>query len=82
MAPSLFCRSISSESFGFDCHVRYCSFDAESFISVSLALFAASSPVRSSQVTRSVGIAATLQFGLVCFYSFSIPVYVRLMLRS
>lgn len=74
MGPSHFCSSISSESFGVDCFVRNFSFYAQSFISFSLAFCAASSHIRSPQITRSIRIASTLQFGLICFYSFSIPV--------
>ena len=82
MAPSFFGSSISSESFRIDRFVRSLSFDAESFISFGLALFAAPFPIRSPQVARSVRVASTLQFGLVRYYSFRIPAYVRLLLRS
>ena len=54
MGPSHFRSSISSESFAFDCLVRRLSFYAQSFISFSLAFCAASSHIRSPQITRSV----------------------------
>ena len=38
MGPSLFCSSISSESFAFDCLVRSLSFYAQSFISFGLGV--------------------------------------------
>ena len=46
--------------------------------SFRLAFCAALSHIRSPQVTRSVGIPSTLQFGLVCFYSFRVSVYICL----
>ena len=81
MGPSHFGGGVSAESFGVDGFVRGFSFDAQSFVSLSLAFGAASAHVRSPKVTRSVGVAATLPFSLVGDVSFRVPVYVGLVLR-
>jgi hypothetical protein len=82
VGPSLFGRSIRAAAFGIDRFVRNFSFEAEPLVSFRLALFATPSSIRSSQVTRSVRIASTLDLGLVGFFSFRIPAHVRLALGS
>lgn len=54
MGPSLFGGGISAESFGVDRFVRGLSFDAQSFVSFSLAFGAASAHIRSPEIARSV----------------------------
>ena len=82
MGPSHFGGGISAESFGVDGFVRGFSFDAQSFVSFSLAFGAGSARVRSPEITRSVGVAAALPFGLVGHDSFRIAIDVCLVLGS
>ena len=82
MGPAHFGGGISAESFGVDGYVRGFSFDAQSFVSFSLAFGAAAAHIRSPEIARSVGIAATLPFGFVGLDSFRIPIDVCLVLRS
>jgi hypothetical protein len=82
IGPSPFGGGIGTESFGVDSFVRGFSFDAQSFVSFSLAFGTAPAHVRSPQITRSVGVAATLQFGFVGLDSFCVPVDVCLVLRG
>jgi hypothetical protein len=71
---------VRAESFGVDRFVRGFSFDPQSFIALSLAFCAAPARIRSSEITRSVGVAATLPFGLVGDVPFRIPIDVGLFL--
>ncbi|HYJ04292.1 MAG TPA: hypothetical protein VEX43_04120 [Chthoniobacterales bacterium] len=80
MGPSPFRGGIGTESFGVDRYVRGFSLDAQSFVSLRLAIGAASAYIRSPKVARSVRIAAALQFGFVGFDSFRIPTDVCLVL--
>jgi hypothetical protein len=80
MGPSHFGGGISAESFGIDGFVRGFSFDAQPFISFRLAFCSAPARVRSSEITRGVGVAATLPFGFVGHDPFRIPIDVRLAL--
>ncbi len=82
MGPAHFGGGISAESFGVDGFVRGSSFDAQSFVSFSLAFGAASAHIRSSEIARGVGVAAALPFGFVGHHSFRIPIDVGLVLRS
>ena len=80
MGPAHFGGGISAESFGIDGFVRGFSFDTQSFVSFSLAFGAASAHVRSSEIARSIGVAAALPFGFVGLHSFRIPIDVCLVL--
>ena len=82
MGSSHFGGGVSAESFGVDGFVRGFSFDAQSFVSFRLALGAAPAHVRSAQIARSVGVAATFPFGLVGDDSLRIATDVRLVFRS
>lgn len=82
MGPSHFGGGIGAEPFGVDGFVRGFPFDAQSFVSLSLALGAASAGIRSPEITRSVGIAPALPLGLVGYDSFRIPIDVGLLLGS
>ena len=81
MAPSHFGSGISPESFGVDGFVRRFSLDAQSFVSFGLAFGTASARVSSPQITRRIGVASTLPFGLIGHNSFSVPIDVRLVFR-
>ena len=80
MGPPHFGGGVSAESFGVDGFVRGFSFDAQSFVSLRLAFRAGSAHIRSPEITRSVGVAATLPFSLVGHDSFRIPIDVCLVL--
>ena len=80
MGPAHFGGGIRAESFGVDGYVRGFSFDAQSFVSFSLAFGAAPAHIRSSEIARSVGVAAALPFGFVGHHSFGIPIDVCLVL--
>ena len=82
MGAPHFGGGISSASFGFDCFVRNLSFRAQSFIPFRLAFRGASAHIRSAEITRSIRIAAALQFGLVGHDSFRVPIDVCLALGS
>ena len=82
MGASHFGGGIGAESFGVDGYVRGFSFDAQSFVSFGLALGAAPAHIRSPEIARSVGVAATLPFGLVRLDSFRVPIDVCLVLGS
>ena len=78
MGPAHFSRGISAESFGVNGIVRSFSFDAQSFVSLRLALGAGPARIRSPEIARSVRVAATLQFGLVGLDPFRVPIDVCL----
>src|SRR5437588_9531647 len=82
MGPAHLGSSVSAESFRVDGFVGGFSFDAQSFVSLRLALGAAPAHVRSVEIARSVGVAATLALGLVGLDSFRIAIDVCLPLRS
>ena len=82
MGAAHFGGGIGAESFGVDGFVRGFSFDAQPFVSFRLAFRATAAHVRSSEITRGVGVAATLAFGFVGLDSFRIPIDVRLLLGS
>ena len=82
MSPAHFSGGISAESFGVDGYVGGFSFDAQSFVSFSLALGAAPAHVRPAEITRSVGVAPALPLGPVGYDSFRIPIDVGLLLGS
>ena len=82
MGPSHFGRGIGAESFGVDGFVRGFSFDAQSFVSLSLPFGAGSAHICSAQITRSVCIAAALHFGLVGHDAFGVAIDVCLAFRS
>jgi len=78
MGPSHFGGGISAGSFGVDGFVRGFSFDAQSFVAFGLAFGAAPAHVGSAEIAGSVGVAATLPFGLVGDHALSVPVDVCL----
>ena len=82
MGPAHFRGGVSAESFGVDGFVRGFSFDAQSFVSLCLAFGAAPAHVRSTEIARSVGVAATLPFSLVGHDSFRIAIDIGLLLGS
>jgi hypothetical protein len=82
MSPAHFGGGIRPESFGVDGNVRGFSFDAQSFVSFSLAFRAGPAYVGPSEIARSVGVATTLPFGFVGHHAFRIPIDVCLVLRS
>ena len=82
MGPAHFRGGISAESFGVDCFVRGFPFDAQSLVSFSLALGAASPHVRSAEIARCVGVAAALPLGFVGHHSFRVPIDVGLVFRG
>ena len=82
MGPAHFGSGVSAGSFGVDSFVGGFSFNAQSFVSLCLALGAAPAHVGSAEIARSVGVAATLPFGLVGLDSFRVPIDVRLALGS
>ena len=82
MGPAHFRGGVRAGSFGVDGFVRGFSFDAQSFVSLCLALGAAPAHVRPVEIARSVGVAATLPLGLVGLDSFRIAIGVCLVLRS
>lgn len=82
MGPSHRRGGVSAETFGVDGFIRGFSFDAQAFVSRRLALGTAAAHVGSAQVTRSVGVPATLSLGLVGHDSFRIPIHVRLLFGS
>ncbi|MEY2520645.1 MAG: hypothetical protein QOF24_2404 [Verrucomicrobiota bacterium] len=81
MGATLFGGGIRAESFRVNRFVRGFSFDAQSFVSFRLAFGAAPAGVRSPEIARSVGVAATLPFGLVGHDAFRIAIDVGLLLR-
>ena len=81
MGPAHFGGGIRAESFGVDGYVRGFSFDAQSFVSFSLAFGAASAYISSPEISRSVGVAAALPFGFVGLDPFRIPIDVCLVVR-
>ena len=82
MGPAPFGGGIRAKSFIDDRFVRGFSLDAQSFVSLRLAFGAASAHIRSSEIARSVGVAATLPFGLVGHDSFRVAIDVGLVLGS
>ena len=82
MGAAHFSGGVRPESFGVDGYVRGFSFDAQSFVSFSLAFGAGPAHVGSAKITRSIGVAAALPFGFVGHHSFRIPIFVCLVLRS
>ena len=82
MGPAHFRGGVRAGSFGVDGFVRSFSLDAQSFVSLCLALGAAPAHVRSAQIARSVRVAATLTFGLVSHDSFGITIDIGLLLGS
>ena len=82
MGASHFGGGIGAESFGVDGFIRGFSFDAQSFVSFSLAFGAASTQIRSSRSREASAVAAALPFGLVGLDSFRIPIDVCLVLGS
>jgi hypothetical protein len=74
MGPAHFGGGVSAESFGVDSFVGRFPFEAESFVPFRLAFGAGSAHVRSSEIARSVGVAAALPFGFVGYDSFSVPI--------
>jgi len=82
VGPSHFGGGISAEAFRVNGFVRGFSFNAQSFVSLRLALGAAPAHVGSAEIARSVGVASTLPFGLVGLDSFRIAIDVCLVLGS
>jgi hypothetical protein len=82
MGPSPLGGGVSAESFGVDRFVRGFSFDPQPFVSLCLSLGAAPAHVRPAEIARSVGVAATLPFGLVGLDSFRVAIDVCLVLGS
>ena len=82
MGPAPFGGGVRAKSFIDDGFVRGFSLDAQSFVSLCLALGAAPAHVRSAQIARSVRVAATLTFGLVGHDSFRIAIDIGLLLGS
>ena len=80
MGPAPFGGGVRAKSFIDDGFVRSFSLDAQSFVSLCLALGAAPARIRSPEIARSVGVAAALPFGLVGHDSFRIPIDVCLLL--
>jgi hypothetical protein len=80
MGPSHFGRGIRAESFGVNGFVRCFSFDAQSFVSLCLAVGAAPADICPPEFARSIRFAATLPFGFVGHNTFRIPIDVRLAL--
>jgi hypothetical protein len=80
MGPSHLGGGVSAESFGVDGFIRGFSFNAQSFVPLRLAVGAAPAHVRPVEITGSVGVAATLAFGLVGHDSFRVPIDVCLLL--
>jgi hypothetical protein len=78
MGPAHFGRGISAESFGVNRVVRSFSFNAQSFVSLRLAVGAAPARIGPAEIARRIGVAATLPFGFVGHDSFRIPIDVRL----
>ena len=82
MGPAHFGGGVSAESFGVDGFVRGLSLYAQPFVSFGLAFRARPAHIRSAEIARRVGVAATLTFSLVGHDSFRVSIDVRLMLRS
>ena len=82
MGSAHFSGGISAESFGVDGFIRGGPFDPQSFVAFSLLFGTASAHVGSPKITRSVGVAPALPFGLVGYHSFRIPIGVSLVLGS
>ena len=80
MGPSHFGGGIGAKTFGVNGLVRGFSFDAQPFVSFSLAFSAASARIRSPEIARSVGIAPTSQLGLVGLAAFRVPIDIGLAL--
>ncbi len=71
---------VGAGAFGVDGFVRGFSFDAQPLIAFSLSFGAAPAGVRSPEISRCVGVAATLSFSLVSLDSLGIPIGVGLVL--
>jgi hypothetical protein len=82
MGPAHFGGGVSAESLGVDGFVRGFSFDAQSFVSLGLAFGAAPAHIRSPEIARSVGVAATLPLGFVSHDAFRVAIDVCLLLGS
>ena len=82
MGPAPFGGGVRAKSFIDDGFVRGFSLDAQSFVSLRLAFGATPADVRSAEIARSVGVAATLPLGLVGHDSFRVAIDVGLLLGS
>ena len=81
MGPAHFGGGVGAESFGVDGFVGGFSFNAQSFVSLGLALGAAPAHIRSPEIARRVGVAATLALGLVGLDPLRVAIDVCLVLR-
>ena len=82
MGPAHFRGGVRAGSFGVDGFVRSFSLDAQSFVSLRLALGAAPAHIRSPEIARSVGVAPALPLGFVGHDSFRIAIDIGLLLGS